>query len=132
MGGNTNNTEVYKVTHSMLSSIPFPRVLTHDWFPSEQCNKATFSESLLTTKRDMESPGQIALWNHVLKSSREVRGCLWPANEKSKLPMHYNQRKLLKYLDNTTEKCTNNSKTSKNIHFFSFGILLEKLGPICL
>lgn len=55
IGGNSNNIEVYKVTHSMLSSIPFLRVLT--WLIYlRTVNKATFSEPLLTTKRNIEFP----------------------------------------------------------------------------
>lgn len=49
------------------------------------------SEPQLTTKRNLELPGQIPLGNQVFKSNRADKGYLWPTNEKSKLPMHYNQ-----------------------------------------
>lgn len=49
------------------------------------------SEPQLTTERNLEFPGQIPLGNYVFKSNREVKGYMWPMNEKSKLPMHYNQ-----------------------------------------
>lgn len=45
----------------------------------------------LTTKRNLEFPGQISPGNYVFKSNREIKGCLRPTNEKSKLPMDYNQ-----------------------------------------
>lgn len=90
IGGNSNNTEVYKVTHSM-PSIPFPRVLTHDWVISEECNTATFSEPHLTTKRKLEFPWPDIAWKSCFqkrqrgpgapvayKWEKQAAGALWP------------------------------------------------------
>lgn len=42
----------------------------------------------------LSSPGQATLEITFLKSNREVRGCLWPTNEKSELSMYYNHKAL--------------------------------------